>query len=218
MPIRSDSPAGSAPATAAGHGPAPLGRCRRRALLVFAACVGLWILAAGTHWLGWPVPHRLVDFGLGLSFGGVLAAAMLWFTPGSFRDVATPALTRRYYREFGPPMAAYVVVMLAWKPLLGSIEQPWLRVLVALLPALLVFLAIRAIARYVRDSDEMQRRIELESVGLAAGAVSTLYMSAGFLQGAKLIAIGATPAMLWMFPLLCMAYGIARIFIARRYA
>ena len=137
MPIPSDAPASSAPANAgaaaAGQGPATLGRCQRTAGLVFAACVALWILAAGTHWLGWPVPHRLAGLGLGLSFGGVLVAAMLWFTPGSFGDIATPALTRRYYREFGPPMAAYVVVMLAWKPVLGSIGQAWLRVVVALL-------------------------------------------------------------------------------------
>ncbi|MFC5570846.1 hypothetical protein ACFPN1_12320 [Lysobacter yangpyeongensis] len=195
-----------------------MSRCKRAAIAILGGCVALWIVAAGTAWLHWPIPARLAGFGAGLTVGGVLVAAMLWFSPGGLHDMATPALTRRYYREFAPPMVAYVLVMLVWKPLLHSIGLPWLRVAVALLPSLLVFLAIRAIGRYVRDSDELQRRIELESVGLAAGVVSTVYMTAGFLQSAKMIAVGATAAMLWVFPALCLCYGVARIVIARRYA
>ena len=68
-------------------------------------------------------------------------------------------------------MAAYVGVMLVWKQLLDLGRAPtWLRVLVALLPALLVGWMLRAFVRYVRDSDEMQRRIELESGAIAGAA------------------------------------------------
>jgi hypothetical protein len=193
-------------------------QCRRVAIAILAACVVAWVAAAGTAWLHWPRPAGPVRVGAHLTMAGVFIAGLLWFMPGGFGDVATPALTRRYYREFAPPMIAYALVMFAWKPLLRSLELPWLRVAIALLPSLLVFLAIRAIGRYVRDSDELQRRIELESVGLAAGMVSTVYMTAGFLQSAKMLAIGAATAMLWVFPALCLFYGIARIAIARRYA
>ena len=191
--------------------------CKRAALIVLAVCLALLAVYAGTLWLHWPVPVRLARFAAGLTVGGFLIAAMLWFSPGGLLAGSTPALTRRYHREFAPPMAGYVVVMLVWKRLLSSVDATWLRVLVALLPAVLVALAIRAVARYVRDSDEMQRRIELESIALAAGVVSTGYMTAGFLQSAKLIAIGATSAMLWVFPLLCVGYGVAKVFVARRF-
>jgi hypothetical protein len=90
-------------------------------------------------------------------------------------------------------------------------------VLVALLPALLVLWVMRAFVRYVRDSDELQRRIELESGAVAALLVSAGYLGAGFLQTAELIAVPAKVAMLWVFPLLCLFYGIVRTINGRRY-
>jgi hypothetical protein len=50
----------------------------------------------------------------------------------------------------------------------------------ALFPALLVCWVMRAFVRYVRDSDEMQRRIELES-----GAIAALLVRAGYLRPAS---------------------------------
>lgn len=192
-------------------------RCRRAALLVLAGSVLVGATVAVAAWQQWPLKPYILGVVAGLAMFGLLLGLVLWFAPAQLHDSATPALTRRYYSEFVPPMTAYFVVMIGWKPLLGAIDATALRVVVALLPALLMALVIRAVARYVRDSDEMQRRIELESIGLAAGVVSTVYMSAGFLQSAKLVAIGATTAMLWVFPLLCLGYGVAKICIARRY-
>ncbi|MFO7339052.1 MAG: hypothetical protein C0P65_004430 [Lysobacteraceae bacterium] len=159
------------------------------------------------------LPGLLAGMGCGLLF----AAVLFWFTPGDVHDCAPPALARRYYREFLLPMAAYVVVMLFWMRMVRAVELPALRVPVALLPALLIGLAMRAVARYVRDSDEMQRRIELESIAIGAGATAVLYMTLGFLQSAGLIAVPAAPAMLFVFPALCVGYGLARLFVARRY-
>ena len=193
-------------------------RCRRAAVLVLAGSVLVGATAAIAAWQQWPVKPYVLGVVTGLAVFGLLLGLVLWFAPaGTLHDTATPALTRRYYREFVPPMTLYFVVVMGWKPLLHAIDAIALRVLVALLPALLMALVIRAVARYVRDSDEMQRRIELESIGLAAGVVSTVYMTAGFLQSAKLIAIGATSAMLWVFPLLCVSYGLTKVFIARRF-
>ncbi|MFT3763761.1 MAG: hypothetical protein QM761_14365 [Pseudoxanthomonas sp.] len=192
--------------------------CRRRAVVVLilsvvalaAAGLGAWLkLTADSYFLG-----VLVGFGV----GGLLAGTVLWFWPGDPGANAPPALARRYYRDFFPPMAGYVAVMLGWRRLLGVVEATWLRVLVALLPAVLLALVIRAMMRYVRDSDEMQRRIELESIAIAAGLVSTIYMTLGFLQNAKLIAVRADTAMLWVFPALCALYGLVKLFITRRYA
>jgi hypothetical protein len=76
---------------------------------------------------------------------------------------------------------------------------------------------LRAFVRYVRDSDEMQRRIELESGAIAGLLVSATYLAAGFLQSADLIAIPAKVAMLWVFPALCMFYGVTKVIVSRHY-
>lgn len=39
----------------------------------------------------------------------------------------------------------------------------------------------------------------------------------GFLQGAKVIDVPAAAALIWMFPLVCVSYGLAKAVVARRY-
>lgn len=192
--------------------------CKRAAVIAF--CLSAVSLAvAGLVWLRMlPMNDTLHGFFAGIGVGGLFVAVLLWFTPGGLHDSAPPSLARRYYREFFPPMACYFIVMLVWKRLLEGVDETWLRAIVALLPAAFVALTIRAVARYVRDSDEMQRRIELESVGIAAGLTGGVFMAAGFLQSAKLIDASPAAAMLLVFPAICGFYGVARIFIARRYA
>jgi hypothetical protein len=63
----------------------------------------------------------------------------------------------------------------------------------------------------------MQRRIELESGSIAAMLVAAGYLGAGFLQSAKLIDIPSGPALIFVFPMLCLCYGIVKIVVARRY-
>ena len=63
----------------------------------------------------------------------------------------------------------------------------------------------------------MQRRIELEAVSIATALVSLVYLSAGFLQSAKVIDIPSAVAMIWVFPLVIVVYAIAKLAIARRY-
>jgi hypothetical protein len=194
----------------------PMPTCRRKALWMLAASLALLVLAWAAMEPRWDLGARLVGFFTGMGVGGIFAAALLWFSP-DMSDAVPKSLLRRYYRDMGWAMGAYVAVMLVWKRLLDMVGATWLRVLVALFPALLVVWVMRAFVRYVRDSDEMQRRIELESGSVAALLVSAGYMAAGFLQTADLIAIPAKVAMLWVFPALCFTYGIAKVFISRRY-
>jgi len=190
-----------------------MGNCRRNAIAVL--CVSLALLAAAA-WFPFGSAY-LRGLCMGVGIGGLFVALLLWWSRGSLYDSAPRALARRYYREFFPPMGAYVVVMLFWKRLLDSVDALWLRAVVALLPAVLLALVIRAVARFVRDSDEMQRRIELESIAIAAGLICGCYMAAGFLQAAQVIAMSASSSMLWMFPALCATYGVVKVVNARRY-
>ncbi|AAW73639.1 conserved hypothetical protein [Xanthomonas oryzae pv. oryzae KACC 10331] len=190
---------------------------KRRALQVF--CLGLCLLGIGLLGLCQVLPLNNYLAGISAGIGGwcMLLSVPMWLARGNMCDTTRPALARRYHREFGVPMLLYVVVMLFWRYLLAHVGPDWARVLIALLPAVLVVLVIRAVARYVRDSDEMQRRIELEAIAIAAGLVSGAYMTAGFLQAAELIEVPASAAMLWVFPLLCAIYGITKSIHARRF-
>ena len=190
--------------------------CRRRALYCLA---GGSILLAGAwtaHLAAWPIHDQTLGLLTGLGVGLWFAAALLWFSP-DMTDAVPKRLARRYQREMWPAMTAYVLVMLAWRRVLDMADATWLKVLIALFPALLVLWVMRAFVRYVRDSDEMQRRIELESGAVAGLVVSGIYLAAGFLQTAGLIDIPSKVAMIWVFPMLCLVYGIAKIVNARRY-
>lgn len=190
--------------------------CNRNALIAFCLGLGLLGVAALCQWRQLPLSEYLAGLSAGLGVFCLLLSLVLWLSRGNLQDSTQPALARRYHREFGVPMLLYVV-MLFWKYLLGRVDPNWARVLIALLPAVLVALVIRAVARHVRDSDEMQRRIELESIAIAAGLVSGAYMTGGFLQAAHLIDIPATVAMLWVFPMLCALYGVTKSINARRF-
>lgn len=193
-----------------------LSRCRRRALLALVIGLAFLALAWTANALAWGLSSRNLGLLTGVGVGCLFSAAMLWWGP-DMSDAVPKSLARRYYRELGWATAGYVLVMLVWKQMLSLFQAPWLRFLVALLPALLVIWIMRAFVRYVRDSDEMQRRIEFESGSIAALLVSAGYMAAGFLQSADLIAIPAKVAMLWVFPMVCFTYGITKLFISRRY-
>ena len=117
-----------------------------------------------------------------------------------------------------PAMLGYVVALSLSLWLLKSIEGGLLRAVVALLPVPPIALALRAMIRYVRDSDELQRRIELEAVSFATAGVSLAYMGGGFLQLAKVVDVPSGVAMIWVFPLVCLLYGIAKAVVARRYS
>lgn len=195
----------------------PLPSCRRKALLFFGVGLALIALAWIAHLGAWPIRDQFLGILAGFGLSAVFSSVLLWFMPDAGGGMPK-TLMRRYYREFIPAMAAYIAVMLVWKRLLNWVESPALRVLVALLPALLIVWIMRAFVRYVSDTDELQRRIELESGAVAGLVISAGYMAAGFLQTANLIDVPSKVAMLWVFPMLCFSYGIAKVFIARRYS
>lgn len=184
-------------------------------LLAVAVLSGLAAAVLPRAWPG-QVPGwltvALFSLGLALAF----AALMRWQLPDGC-DSASPGLRRRYTRELLLAMGAYVLILFASVWLLHHIDEPALRTIVALLPVPPIAFALRAIVRYIRDSDEMQQRIELEAVCIATAFVSLLYLAGGFLQTAKVIDIPSSAALIWLFPLVCITYGLAKVVVARRY-
>ena len=169
------------------------------------------------HVSPWPVPDFVLGLLYGVAAGCVLGALIRWRLPEPC-DTATPALRRRYLREFLPAMALYVIALLFSIWLLKRLDHVALRAVIALLPVPPVAFAVRAMMRYIRDADELQRRIEVEALAIATACVSLGYLAAGLLQTAKVIDVPASVAMIWVFPLVCLVYGLAKAAVSRRYA
>ncbi len=127
---------------------------------------------------------------------------------------------RRYRREFFPAMLAYVVLILACTWLLKhplKDAELWLRAAVSLLPVVPIAFFARALVRFIRDNDELQRRIDLEAIAIATLIVSMGYFTLGLLDAANVISIAGDLAMIWVLPAMCGTFGIVKLFSARRY-
>ena len=194
----------------------------RRFMWIFAA-IGLGALAlagAGRFLLAWP--DGVVGMWTGIGAGYLLGAALFLLMPRWWRshcdDMYAQAAGRRYLRALWPALALYSVTLFASIFLIRrGIESVPLRGLVAVLPVLPIGWMMLAALRYLREVDELQRRIETEAIGAASLLVSLLYFAGGMLEKAEVIRMDAGVAMIWVFPLLCGTYGIAKMILTRRY-
>lgn len=196
-----------------------------RSRLLAGACLGLacLLLAGYGHFVAvprWPP----ADVGALCGFGGVVLLGVLvwrlmpaWWQEECAERTASPPY-RRYARAMWPAMAAYVLILFGslFALKLAGLPQ-WVRALVALAPVLPVAMVMRAMVRYLREIDELQRRIETEAICIAALAVPMAYFAGGFLQLAKVIDIPAGVAMIWVFPLTMFTYGVAKFAVSRHY-
>jgi hypothetical protein len=194
----------------------------RRWMWIFVAIAlsAFALAAAGRFLLAWP--DRMLGMWVGIGAGYLLGAALFLLVPRWWRQhcdemYALPA-GRRYLRALWPIMIGYSLTLFLsiWLVKRGIDSVP-LRAVVAVLPALAIALLMRAALRYLREIDELQRRIETEAIGIASLLVSLLYFAGGLLQKAKVIDADAAAAMIWVFPLLCAIYGIAKMVLTRRY-
>ena len=194
----------------------------RRWMWIFVAiALGAFALsAAGRWWLQWPedVQGMWAGIGAGYLFGALLFLLVpRWWRQHCDEMYAQPA-SRRYIRAMWPIMIGYsLTLFLSIWLIKRGIESVPLRAVVAVLPALAIALLMRAALRYLREIDELQRRIETEAIGIASLLVSLVYFAGGLLQKAKVIDLDAAAAMIWVFPLLCLVYGIAKMILTRRY-
>ena len=182
-------------------------------------------------WLGYasasPLPNGQRDTASGMALGMVIGFILMIAVRRipvlrervlrATSDAVVPAVRLQYLREFLPAMGAYVLAVFGSLLLLQNIDATATRALVALLPVLPIAFALRAIMRYVRNVDEMQQRIELESIAFATALVSLVYLAGGFLQLARVIDLHAGTTMAMVFPLVCLVYGIAKLLVARRF-
>ena len=124
--------------------------------------------------------------------------------------------TKRYLREFIYSMIAYVLTLIPSILAVNSLrDYPFTpaRVLVALMPVLPVAFMVYFFIRYLNNIDELQQRIQLLSIGFAAGTTGLLTFSYGFLENVGFPRI----SLLWVFPIMILLWGLGQAFISRRY-
>lgn len=194
----------------------------RRFMWIFVGIgAGALLLAAAGQWLlHWN--RGGVQTWLGIGVGYLLGALLFLLMPRWWREhcdemYAQPA-GRRYIRALWPIMIGYSLSLFGsiWLIKRGIDSVP-LRAAVAIVPALAILLFMGAALRYLREVDELQRQIETEAIGIAAMTVSFLYFAGGLLDKAKVITVDAAAAMIWVFPMTMLVYGIAKFFAVRRY-
>lgn len=133
-------------------------------------------------------------------------------------DRLTPPI-RRYLRWLLVSMSMYASLLVTSLFALRAIpaEALALRAGVGLLPVLPLLLLVWAFARYIREADEMQRQIELQSVALAAMVTGLGFMVAGFLASAGVFELKGDLVAILVLPTLFGSYGLAKAVVARSY-
>ncbi len=127
---------------------------------------------------------------------------------------------RTYLKTFIPAMLAYVVVLfvsiLISKKL--GIEAPlYLRAMLSLSPVIPIIFVCRALIRFLRESDELERQIELEAIALSGLFTGVIFLCLGFLANSKIISLDGAGVAIWVFPCLFGLYGVAKCFASWRY-
>lgn len=121
---------------------------------------------------------------------------------------------RRYLLELSLVLGAYVLALAGSLALLaGGIENEALRVAVALSPMLPGLGVCWAVLRQLRRLDELQRRVQLESLGIAFAATGLVTFAYGFLEGIGFPRL----SMFAVWPLMAGFWLLALLLGSRRY-
>ena len=193
---------------------------QRRLKWGYVGIVVTFALALYGNHAGWS--DTRVGFFTGMGAGLLVLVVAMHLLPRWWRDHCeeeySSGASRDYRRRLWPAMILYTAIVFASTWLLKHYQMAMpLRALIAVAPALPISFVMFAFLRYLRTVDEMQRRIEMEGVGVAALVVSQVYLAGGFLQLGKVIDVPSGLAMIWVFPLMCFSYAIGKFRATRRY-
>jgi hypothetical protein len=110
---------------------------------------------------------------------------------------------RRYFWELGLSMALYAVVLAVSVRVAEKMEDSLLRTLIALAPAIPIFITVWVIARQFRRMDEFMRLRSLESIAVAAAVTAGLTFTYGFLESAGFPRL----SMFWVWGIMGSTWG-----------
>jgi hypothetical protein len=126
-----------------------------------------------------------------------------WFCPPAAKYAVWMIVSFALY-------AAALIISLTW--LKAGMEGPW-KYAVAVLPVLPALGVPLAVVRYCQSMDELQRRIQLESLtfGFASAAIATF--TYGFLQNAGLPDV----SWVWVWPVMGVCWMVGQLVARWRY-
>lgn len=152
---------------------------------------------------------------------GVVAAAIgvAWLLCARFtRPEPTRMVHKRYLREFLPAMLGYIALIVVFGVLVPKTGSVAGRTVLAILPLLPIVLMIRAMVRLVRDQDELERRIALEAIAIAAMSTAFGFFSFGLLLSAGIgWKVAPDAVAIWVLPCLFGTFGLAKFLVSWRY-
>jgi tetrahydromethanopterin S-methyltransferase subunit E len=121
---------------------------------------------------------------------------------------------KRYFKEFGVSMGFYVVLLIASISVLTKFELPKAaQIVITLIPVIPTIFVVVAVMRALRDSDELQQKIQLQAVTFSAVVTGLITFTYGFLEN---IGFSHLPS-LFIFPLMLALWGIGVGIFARNY-
>ena len=127
---------------------------------------------------------------------------------------STPA-GRRYLRHMFFASLLYVVCVLGANLLIAHLEPAmWLKVKLAIVPAIPAALMLVTMVMFVRSMDEFEQRVMTEATMIAAGVVGIASFTWGFVES---VAGFGSVGLIWVFPALILVQGIAAPLVRRRY-
>jgi hypothetical protein len=125
--------------------------------------------------------------------------------------------SRAYMRSMAIAAIVYVAVVFGAVMLIRhapfSLPQ-WAVIIVALTPLIPALMMVRTYLTFLRSMDELHRRIQTEAWLISAGVIGIGSFTYSFLEEwAHLPRID----LIWIFPALIFAWGLATYFVRRRY-
>lgn len=130
----------------------------------------------------------------------------------------SPALQRYYCASLWPSLLFVALAALhEWASRQSGLAHP-LRLGFALAPVLCLGGLFALYLRFLRDCDELERRIELGALAWAAGITLHAAMAAMLLLDARLAEWSGRHVAAWLCLLLVVSYALIRGWLHRRYA
>jgi hypothetical protein len=113
-------------------------------------------------------------------------------------------------------MFAYVGLMwLVWPRVHTTTDLP-LKIALAFLPIVPMSAAIWLIAMDIARGDELQQRVHLIALSIAAGITCAASFTAGFLCSAGVLQLHGDD-LIWVLPAMGLTYAVAKWLVGRRY-
>lgn len=122
---------------------------------------------------------------------------------------------KRYRRDIALAGVLYVALVFGAALAIRNLDPPqWVVIVLSLLPVAPALLMLRAYLVFTRAMDEFQRQMQTESLIVAAAVTVFGSFAYGFLE--EWADFPHVP-LIWVFPVFAFVFGVAHVFIRRRY-